>query len=82
LNFLKEKIKHDPPATPDEFPPKSFLFERPRRRWEDNIKVDIREIGWGGHRLNPSGSGYGQVPGCCEYGDESSGFIKCGEFLG
>jgi hypothetical protein len=21
---------------------------RPRRRWEDNIKVDVREIGWGG----------------------------------
>jgi hypothetical protein len=21
---------------------------RPRRRWEDNIKMDLREIGWGG----------------------------------
>jgi hypothetical protein len=21
---------------------------RPRRRWEDDIKMDIREIGWGG----------------------------------
>jgi hypothetical protein len=21
---------------------------RPRRRWEDNIKLDLREIGWGG----------------------------------
>jgi hypothetical protein len=21
---------------------------RPRRRWEDNIKTDFREIGWGG----------------------------------
>jgi hypothetical protein len=21
---------------------------RPRRRWEDNIIMDIREIGWGG----------------------------------
>jgi hypothetical protein len=20
---------------------------RPRRRWEDNIKMDLREIGWG-----------------------------------
>jgi hypothetical protein len=20
----------------------------PRRRWEDNIKTDLREIGWGG----------------------------------
>jgi hypothetical protein len=21
---------------------------RPRRRWEDNINMDLREIGWGG----------------------------------
>jgi hypothetical protein len=21
---------------------------RPRQRWEDNIKMDLREIGWGG----------------------------------
>jgi hypothetical protein len=21
---------------------------RPRRRWEDNIRMDLREIGWGG----------------------------------
>jgi hypothetical protein len=23
------------------------LLERPRRRWEDGIKMDLREIGWG-----------------------------------
>jgi hypothetical protein len=22
-------------------------LERPRRRWEDNIKMDLREAGWG-----------------------------------
>jgi hypothetical protein len=22
-------------------------LERPRRRWVDNIKMDLREIGWG-----------------------------------
>jgi hypothetical protein len=21
---------------------------RPRRRWEDNIKIDLQEVGWGG----------------------------------
>jgi hypothetical protein len=21
---------------------------RPRRRWEDNIKMDLKEVGWGG----------------------------------
>jgi hypothetical protein len=24
------------------------LLGRPRRRWVDNIKMDVREIGWGG----------------------------------
>jgi hypothetical protein len=23
-------------------------LERPRRRWEDGIKMDLREVGWGG----------------------------------
>jgi hypothetical protein len=23
------------------------LLRRPRRRWEDNIRMDLREIGWG-----------------------------------
>ena len=26
-------------------------LKRPRRRWEDNIKMDLRETGWRGHRL-------------------------------
>jgi hypothetical protein len=30
---------------------------RPRRRCKDNIKMDLREVGWGGYRLNRSGSG-------------------------
>jgi hypothetical protein len=24
------------------------LLERPRHRWEDNIKMDLKEIGWEG----------------------------------
>jgi hypothetical protein len=24
------------------------LLGRPRRRWEDNIKMDLQEVGWGG----------------------------------
>jgi hypothetical protein len=34
-----------------------------------------------GHGLDRSCSGYGQVVGFCESGDERSGSIKCGEFL-
>jgi hypothetical protein len=29
---------------------------RSRHRWEDNIKMDLREVGWG-HGLDQSGSG-------------------------
>jgi hypothetical protein len=32
-------------------------LKRPRLRWEDNIKMDLREVGWGGHGLDQSGSG-------------------------
>jgi hypothetical protein len=29
------------------------LLERPRRRWEDNIKMDLLDVGWGGlDRIN------------------------------
>jgi hypothetical protein len=27
-------------------------FGRPRRRWEDNIRLDLREIGWQSVDLN------------------------------
>jgi hypothetical protein len=32
--------------------------------------------------LDSSGSGQGQVAGCCEYGNEPSGSMKGGTFLG
>jgi hypothetical protein len=34
---------------------------RPRRRWEDNIKMDLQEAGEGSWGLDGFGSGYGQV---------------------
>ena len=30
---------------------------RPRRRWENNIKMDLQEVGMWGHGLDRSGSG-------------------------
>ena len=33
---------------------------RPRRRWEDNIKMNLRQVGWG-HGLDRSCSGQGQA---------------------
>jgi hypothetical protein len=46
---------------------------KPRRRWEDDIKMDLREIGWGEREVDSAGSGYGSLAGCCECGDEPSG---------
>jgi hypothetical protein len=43
---------------------------RPRRRWEDGISMDLREIGWDG--LDSTDSGQGPVASCCECGDEHS----------
>ena len=28
-----------------------------KRRWEDNIKMDLQEVGCGGHGLDRAGSG-------------------------
>jgi hypothetical protein len=54
----------------------------PRRRLEDNIKMDLQELVWG-NGLDLSGSGKGQVAGFCKGGNKepSSRSIKCGEFL-
>jgi hypothetical protein len=46
---------------------------RPRRRWEDGIRMDLGEIGLVGYGLDSTGSGQGPVAGCCECGDEPSG---------
>jgi hypothetical protein len=29
-------------------PERKTSLRRPERRWEDNIKMDLRETGWGG----------------------------------
>jgi hypothetical protein len=50
---------------------------RPRCRWEDNIRMDLRELGWGGMDWID----LGPVEGPCEYGNEPSGSIKCWEIL-
>jgi hypothetical protein len=45
---------------------------RPRSRWEDGIRMDLKETGLGGCGLDSTGSGQGPVAGCCECGDEHS----------
>jgi len=41
-------------------------LERPRRRWEDNIKMDLKSNRVGRCGLDSSGPGYGPVAGFCE----------------
>jgi hypothetical protein len=53
------------------------LLGRPKCRWEDNISVDLREIGWKGVDLIHPGSGQGSLGVFCE----PSGSVKGREFL-
>jgi hypothetical protein len=59
---------------------KKKTLGRPRRRGEDNIEIDIFNVGWR-HGLDRSGSEQGQVVGSCECGNEQSVSLKCGKFL-
>jgi hypothetical protein len=49
---------------------------RPSRRWKTNVRISLREPGYGGVNLihlTPD-------TGSCEHGNEPSGSIKVGEF--
>jgi hypothetical protein len=54
---------------------------RPRRRWVDNIKIDLREKGWDGVDWTGLAQDRDQLEGSCEHGNEPSGSIKCWEVL-
>jgi hypothetical protein len=56
-------------------------FGRPRRTWEDNIRMDVGQIRWEGVDSIHLAHGYGPVAGSCEYGNEPSGSIRVGELL-
>jgi hypothetical protein len=50
---------------------------RPRRRYYDNIKMDLQEVGWGrGNWMELA-----RVAGTCGYGEELSGSVNAGNFL-
>jgi hypothetical protein len=61
-------------------PERKRTLERLRRRWEDNIKMDLLEVDVGartGSICCSIGTGCGYL---CS-GNETSCSIKCGEFL-
>jgi hypothetical protein len=47
---------------------------RPRRRWKDNIEMDLKEIVWNWIH-------YVSVAGSCEHHNKPSGSIRTREFL-
>ena len=61
-------------------PDGKILHGKPRRRWEDNIKMDIKEMRWGARTgfIIPVQR---RMAGFCESSKEPSGSIKCGENL-
>jgi hypothetical protein len=54
---------------------------RPRRRWVDNIKMDLREIGGDEMDWIDLAQDSDQWEGPCEHGNEPPGSIKCCEVL-
>jgi hypothetical protein len=54
---------------------------RPRCRWEDNIKTDLREIGFGDVDWIDLAQDRDRWRALVNAVNEPSGSIKCGEFL-
>jgi hypothetical protein len=54
-------------------------LRRPRHRWEDNIKMDLQEVGCGGKDWIELAQD-GQMAGMCECSNEPSGSINYREF--
>ena len=52
------------------------LLERPRRRWKDDAKMDLREVGYGVDWIDLA-QDRERLRFFCECSDERSGFIKC-----
>jgi hypothetical protein len=52
---------------------------KPRRRWVDNIEIDLKRDRMGWYGLDRSGLEQGPVESSCEHCDEPSGSLKCWE---
>ena len=54
---------------------------RPMRKWEDDIKMDLQEVECGGMDWIELAQDGDRWRALVEYGNETSGPIKSGEFL-
>jgi hypothetical protein len=50
---------------------------RPRRRWVDNIRIDLGEVGWDDVDWIGVAQDWNRWRGSCEFGIEPSGSMKC-----
>ena len=55
-------------------------FGRTTRRWEDDIQINVRKVGWG-YAVDLSGLGEGQVARSCVRGNVPLVSIKGREFI-
>jgi len=44
----------------------------PRRRWKDNIRIDLQEVGWGKDWIDTA-----QMVGSCDYGNGPQNTGNC-----
>jgi hypothetical protein len=58
-------------------PEREIPLGRPRRRWVDNIRMDLGEVGWGD--VDWIGLAKDMNRSSCEFGIEPSGSMKCWE---
>ena len=56
-------------------------YGRLRCRWDDNIKMDLQEVGCGGMDWIDLFQDTDSWRGTCECSIGPSGYIKCGEFF-
>jgi len=54
---------------------------RLKGRWKDTTKIDLQVVGYGGMERIELAQDRDRGAGMCECGNESSGSIKCREFL-
>jgi len=57
-------------------PERKRLLDRARRRWEDIIRMDLREIGWDGSDWMHPGQDKEHWRAVCEQGNEPPGSIS------
>jgi hypothetical protein len=62
-------------------PERKRKMGRNKRRWDDNIKMYLKEIGWCGMDWIHLAQDRDQWRFSCEHGNEPSGSIKCWDIL-